>query len=430
LYEDMDDQNSTEYVQFIADDTSRTYNTGDTVFVTSGNGGIIIPHILTAPLQSYVQTVVETLVINDSTSVLDTVDVITGDTIQILDKHQSLLAFGSQGGNGVWVTRMAHRFAPIWWKVINNISGQTRALEWSKDGDILYVGTSGGVLYRVKGFNSVYFNGQANDTINGIEGHDSVSYNYADVRSGNQQLEVTTILSGSGSISGIAVDPNNPEHVVVTIPGFGSANILRSSTAASTTGTASFSSIKGNLPANIPVLDAIIDVNNPAVIVVGTAFGVYATDNTGSTWTPQNDEIGLLPVYAVRQQWREFSEGVINNGVIYFGTFGGGIWSTNEFASIDHIDNDDLTDHVSNISLFPNPSNNFTNVAFDLNNESDVVINVYSIQGKLMETLSFKNVQQGEVKKQLNVSDYSKGTYLVHVSAGNQNFGITKFMKN
>lgn len=418
-YENPNDLNSTDSIIIMTDSN---YSVGDTIRTRSKNLLIPIDYEVTQPLKQVI----------DSNFILDTggipIDTTydTNYTVRIQDPYQALTAVTSE--SGVWVTRMGLRFSPAWYKVLNSSSAAT-ALEFSKDGDILYVGDYNGRVTRIKGFNNVYYNDEVTYKINQVPNQDSVSYMYADVRGGNQQLEVTTIRNGGVQpVVGIAVDPNDPDHVVVTLGGFGAAtNIERSTTAATTVGATSFSSIRGNLPA-FPIYDAVIDYQNPNFIIIGTEMGVYATDNAGASWDPQINEMGIVPVMAVRQQWRPWDK-AWNSGSVYVGTHGRGLWSTAELAGVEEVKTEEISSAVELVNVFPNPANEQTSISFDLNQSSDVVINVYNIQGKLIETKKLANAQQGNITTTLQVSNYKRGTYLVNIQANGTNFKVAKFIK-
>lgn len=434
LFENDNDTNSTDSVTFIATENK---NAGETIMVPSKNMSLLFPYTLTQPLVvTYDTTFVTTdTVINGvSYNAGDTALLINyQDTIRVKDVMQTLTATGLTGSGGVWVTRGALRFGttPIWWKVLNTV-GEVRALEFSKDGNILYIGETSGKVTRIKGFNNVYYNNEAGDTINSIENHDSVSYNYADVRSGVQGLEVQVIRNASGgqAATGIAVDPNDPEHVVVTLGGYGAGtNIVRSTTAASTTGASSFTSIKGNLP-TFPVYDAVIDFQNSNIIVIGTEMGIYATDNAGTTWSSQNAEVGKVPVFALRQQWRPWNKVYGTQGVIYAGTHGRGLWSTSGLAGIRETVKEKEENSLTPVKVYPNPAIEFTNIEFDLAKSGRVDLNVYSISGQLIETKTISNAQAGKVKTTLDLTNYTKGTYFVNVSSQEGGaFKVAKFIK-
>ena len=419
LYETANDVNSKDSVFYYA---TENLPAGSTVMVGSKNLGIQFPYVLPTAVTVSIDTTID--VLGDTAYSYS-----YRDTVKVQDRVQTMFALGLQGSGGVWVTRGALRFGttPVWWKVMNSVSGRVTEMEFSKDGDVLYVGTSGGEVYRVKGFNNVYYNDQAKDMINGINDHDSVSFNYADIRSGVSQLQITTILNGSQYVAGLGVDPNDPEHLVVALGGYGApTNILRSTTAASTTGSSSFSSIRGNLPA-MPVFDAVIDMSDPTRIIAGTEFGAWVSLNSGASWSAQNDEMGAVPVYDVRQQYRGWDE-CTNSGTIYFGTHGRGIWSSNDFLSLEEKSKEENVE-VNSFNLFPNPAKNFTNVELELNKNADVTISVYSLTGQMVANETLTNRQKGTIKHRINTSTLPKGIYFVTVQADGMKYKGSKFIK-
>ena len=420
LFENGNDVNSTDSITYLARDN---HAAGETIMVPSKNMDMLFPHVLLNSISAVRDTSIDSLG--------DTVfSYSSRDTIRIQDKLQTLYAIGFAGSGGVWVTRGALRFGqqPIWWKVMNSVSGSVKVLEFSKDGNHLFVGTSSGKVTRVSGFNNVYYKDEISDTINSIANHDINAYNYADARSGVSQLTITDIRTGGQSVTGIGIDPNNANHVLITLSGYGaSTNILRSTSAATTTSTSSFVSKRGNMPA-MPMYDAVIDKSDPTRMYVGTEFGFWVSQNSGTSWTQQNDEIGSVPVYAVRQQWRDWSE-CTNSGTLYLGTYGRGIWSSNTFLSTE--DNGSVNDpkKINTVNVYPNPVNNYTNVNFDLDINSDITINIFAINGKLIKTNTFKNVSQGEVTKRINTSELVKGSYFMTINAGDAKFKVAKFIK-
>jgi hypothetical protein len=419
LYETANDVHSTDSLDYYA---TENLPAGTTIMVPSKNLGVEFPYILPTAVTVVIDTTID--VVGDTTF-----SYAYRDTIRVQDKVQSMFALGLQSSGGVWVTRGALRFGttPVWWKVMNSVSGRVTEMEFTKDGNILYVGTSGGEVYRVKGFNNVYYNNEANDAINGINDHDSTSFNYADVRSGVSQLEITTILNGSQYVGGLGVDPNNPEHLVVALGGYGSStNIIRSTTAASTTGSSSFSSIRGNLPA-MPVFDAVIDMSDPTRIIAGTEFGAWVSLNSGASWSAQNDEMGAVPVYDVRQQYRSWEE-CTNSGTIYFGTHGRGIWSSNDFLSIEENKKEEKA-QLTSFNLYPNPATNFTNVELELTKAADVTISVFSLTGQMVANETLTNRQQGKLKYRVNTATLPKGIYFVTVQVDGLKYKGSKFIK-
>ena len=136
-------------------------------------------------------------------------------------------------------------------------------------------------------------------------------------------MVVTKEFSGSveepfnGTITSITFDPNDKNTAVVTVGNYQnidhiwrSNNILDESPV--------WVSLQGNLP-QMPVYSAVIDVFNSNNIIIGTEFGVWSTTD-GTTWTPEDDGMPLVPCHMLRQQTLPG----INQGVIYVGTHGRG----------------------------------------------------------------------------------------------------------
>lgn len=73
----------------------------------------------------------------------------------------------------------------------------------------------------------------------------------------------------------------------------------------------------------------------------------------------------------------------------------------------------------ANVSLFPNPANEETNVNFTLENASDVEVVVTDLSGKAVYTVSMNNVAAGEHTVVVPTEALSNGVYVVNYTAGN-----------
>ena len=93
----------------------------------------------------------------------------------------------------------------------------------------------------------------------------------------------------------MSVDPNNANHVVITVGGYGAVGagkVRESWDALSSSPTFSnIWSVSGL--GNMPMYDAVIDFQDASgeTIVVGTEYGAFVTDNGGIDWTISNLEI-------------------------------------------------------------------------------------------------------------------------------------------
>ncbi len=76
---------------------------------------------------------------------------------------------------------------------------------------------------------------------------------------------------------------------------------------------------------------------------------------------------------------------------------------------------------VTALNIYPNPSNEFVNIK--LANASNLEINIYSLEGKLVLK------QDYNTSRMLNVSSLSKGMYFISTISEGKNY-VTKFVKN
>jgi len=229
----------------------------------------------------------------------------------------------------------------------------------------------------------------------------------------------------------MGVDPNNPENLVITLGNYGDTSyVLVSSTAASDTDAFSFTSIQANLPA-MPCYDAIIEMEDSNTIIVGTEYGVWATDNAWSgnvTWTNENNSFPRVPTFMVVQQTLPNNNctGVTVSGNIYVATHGRGIWRTEEYAKpLDTVvcglpigisEANDRGAFTMRLDLYPNPIvNGKTVVTYTLGGRADVQVALYDITGKQLSTYTLNQQSGGKHTMDLDCNGMKAGTYLVSV---------------
>ncbi|HOY31402.1 MAG TPA: M43 family zinc metalloprotease [Bacteroidales bacterium] len=70
------------------------------------------------------------------------------------------------------------------------------------------------------------------------------------------------------------------------------------------------------------------------------------------------------------------------------------------------------TDTPAGMILFPNPANSNLNIAFNSDNNDEVLINVYDLTGRIVSTVKFPSVK-GQNTYLMNVSDLSEGVYVI-----------------
>ncbi|MCE9537675.1 MAG: T9SS type A sorting domain-containing protein [Bacteroidetes bacterium] len=363
-----------------------------------------------------------------------------GDTLMVPDPFQSKLAVGFNGTNGVWMTKGALNFSgtPVWMR-LGTLNGEAEELAWSDDGDILYVGTSSGTLYRFSNLAAV------TDSTNGDIGGANTTANPGSPNP-NTIVVKTQIGGFSGNfITGLSVHPTDANKLAVSLGGYGTGtptHVYYSTTAATcaaSTTTANFAAKQGTgaskLPA-MPVYTVMIEQNDPKRLIIGTESGVYSTPDitvANPVWSSENGSSSLfpnVPVFKIRQQRRAGNE-VYNPFVIYAASHGRGAWKSETYLGAVGINeasaNAFKSTSNSGISVYPNPMNERGTIAFDLASSADITISIYSLEGRLVKTIKTGKLNSGEQKIQISTEEFSKGTYLVSID-GSAVHATSKFV--
>lgn len=335
-----------------------------------------------------------------------------GDSLKVPDFAQSKLAINTtKNGSAIYLTRDAltlSKETPAWYRVANSsngFSGTAYQMEFSQDGNHLFVCTSNG-LYRISNLSV---------------GWDSLTL---DNRSNMCVVTCTKIGTNmSGTISGVAIDPKNANNVVVTIGGYGgTAKVYRSTDAL---GAATFTSITGpSSPAadgylpRIPIYDAEIDMTDKNKVLLATDYGIFAssnafTSNAGNVkWYEENTGMARVPVHEVRQQRHLWA---YNAGAVYLGTHGRGFYRSNTLLSAPEQDKKNEILAKNDIMVHPNPMSVNGTVSFNLEKQTETTVRIYDIRGKLMKELNTGTQAPGKRALTFDVQDLSNGTYILQL---------------
>jgi photosystem II stability/assembly factor-like uncharacterized protein len=353
----------------------------------------------------------------------------------IVDRYTSLFATAFTGSDGIWITRQALNLNvdPDWWRVgripgsgvinpVNAPNSGVRTFEFAPDGNTLWYSDWSGAMWKVTNLKNCYSAEDAAD------------------------LPVTQVVSNAGGvITSIAVDPNDDDHVVITVGGYGttSAGKVRETNNANAA-TPIWSSIwefTGDFVSleKMPCYSSIINVEDPTgnTIVVGTEFGVYATDDGGATWTHcdqvADQSVGRLnyvPVFDLRQQTianKRFMN-TTNYGSIYAGTHGRGIFRSDDFYN--SVEEFNPSSAVSNnLKIYPNPASVDAYLEVNLTSAVNTAkIEVFDINGKLVRTINRGYMGTGKHQVSLGADELPSGNYIVTMRAGVAS-GVGKFVK-
>ena len=248
------------------------------------------------------------------------------------EPNQDLLVLGLRDYNnqnlGVWILRNPWnaQVLPQWIRVADAPSGfsGTKAIEFvaqgEEAGDVMFFTGWNGQVTRVSGLRDVY---SQEDVDNGV-------------------LEVVNILGPTGTaVTGLSVDPNDPNHVVISLGGYGSSSLGKvRETFNALAEDVAWTNIWDSELASLPCYDVLIDVQDAsgATIYVGTEFGLFVTENGGEDWFFNNDGMAgapdqlFTPIFDLKQQVRQGANwpDVTNYGEIYLATHGRGVYTTQQ----------------------------------------------------------------------------------------------------
>jgi hypothetical protein len=77
----------------------------------------------------------------------------------------------------------------------------------------------------------------------------------------------------------------------------------------------------------------------------------------------------------------------------------------------------DAVQNINNISVYPNPTTNIANIAFNLTQSSDISIKVYDLAGKEVKVIQNNTMEAGD--HIITVSDLNSGAYLIRIATDN-----------
>ncbi|HON18220.1 MAG TPA: T9SS type A sorting domain-containing protein [Salinivirgaceae bacterium] len=377
-----------------------------------------------------------------------------GDTLIFPDKFQATMLIGL--GDKIWFTRKAFNFLnPMakrdWWEIVEKDLGNTQkarfiAVAFSSDGDVAYGATEPAIddkfayIYRISNL------------------HVTEKANHACVRPtlGVDTTQRRTQIKLIGKIynryvTDLETDPKNPEVLIVTLGQYGNeSNIYvgyNARTTASSDFNTNFVSIQGNLP-SVPVYTACVN-KNPNVtgqLLVGTDFGVFVTDNylapktninvntagnlneadyLSVSWQEGNNGLGHFPVFDIRQFYIERREEVTYKaGTFIIATHGRGVFvdTAHVWTSIGGTTSNDPINHSNSldVTLYPNPVTTNGTLRVTVAERTNIKVQIFDLNGRLVKEQNSGTIEAGSHNISLELSDLSKGTYLIQCINGKE----------
>ncbi|MFM9052490.1 MAG: hypothetical protein ACKOKF_09300, partial [Bacteroidota bacterium] len=204
----------------------------------------------------------------------------------------------------------------------------------------------------------------------------------------------TLVFPSTASVSCIAVDPNNGDHLLVSFSNYRVYSIFSSNDAG-----ASWTKVAGNLEATAVGTTAgpsvrwvsIVPTASGNVYLAGTSTGLYATsrlNGTGTIWT----DIGASTIGNIVVDMMDVRT---SDGFVAIGTHGSGMYSmfitdtiTSSLATPDP--------YLSDVSTYPNPSSGGFTVKFTLESAQMMSIRLVDIRGSVVKLFEESRLGPGD----------------------------------
>lgn len=304
----------------------------------------------------------------------------------------------------VWVAINPTNFIQdvSWFRVASGL-GNDRILEMdcTPDGAHLFIAKSGKLL-RLSGLDTAKFTVAANPGVN-------------DIPKGLSIKTITPPGAASRVVTSVNVDQADANHVVVTLGGYGDDTYVME-TVNALDETPTWKDITGDLP-NMPVYDAVIDIDNSKRIIIGTDLGIFMTENGGTNWAEANNGMARTPVFEIRgYEWRPW-EGM----KLYIGTHGRGYYQSMSLNT----GTKRISDTYTGLKAWPVPANGTLNVSFRSIANEKLSIEIYGLDGKRYQQKT-EMVSAGNNTLKLNTASLPVGNYFVRVT-GKEGSNSIKF---
>jgi hypothetical protein len=199
--------------------------------------------------------------------------------------------------------------------------------------------------------------------------------------------------------------------------------------------------------AKIPVFSSMIEYTTGEVYV-GTEEGVFVASESSFNGTPAWEVYGQfkgVPVTAIHQQIDTLqSVGITtHNGInadlnvfaktkfpyaMYFGTYGRGIFMDMKYVTDTNnnvIDSNLLAipevvaaPGKASVSIYPNPASSQATVDINLSENTNTMVRVFDMSGKVVFTENLGRIDAGNHRTQINCQKLRKGIYIVNVVSG------------
>lgn len=312
------------------------------------------------------------------------------------------------GRTGVFMTKYMLQFNKTaeWYLVYKDISsastnGVICTLTVSNDLNTLWMGTTKGHVYRASNLLLAHDNATAD--------YDSPTFIVS-----NDTLQGLPFKGRY--VTGISVDPNNPNRVMVTLGNYGNSNYVYL-TENALDQVPVWRDVTGNLPAT-PVLSSILEMHNANNAILGTEWGIFTTTDltdASPNWQPDMANMGNVPVTSLAQQTVQ-AYPMLNYGAVYAATWGLGFFKDTTYLTPVGIDPVHASGLNNDIRISPNPVKDFANITYTMNQAGIAEIFVFNMNGTMVMGGNLGIKPKGESTSRIDFTSLPAGMYVVRIN--------------
>ena len=199
-------------------------------------------------------------------------------------------------------------------------------------------------------------------------------------------------IQNYANLSGLAVDPTNPDKVFITVSGYTPGDKVYMNPGIGQ----NWINYSGSLP-NIPVNCIVYQTGSNEGLYIGTDIGVFYKDGSMTDWIPYQTGLPNVVVTDLEISYCD--------NKLWAGTFGRGLWNTSLYVPLSVSDQE----IYNQIIVSPNPNNGLFKI--NVPNGKTYSLIVYDIQGKKVYEEQSIDTEQ----KNIDLTKQNSGVYLLKI---------------
>jgi photosystem II stability/assembly factor-like uncharacterized protein len=202
-------------------------------------------------------------------------------------------------------------------------------------------------------------------------------------------------------VTRVKASPTNANQVYVTYSGY-KYNLFDSNLYVSNDLGNSWQDLSSDLP-NTPLNDIEITAND--TLYLASDIGVLISNDFGVNWNFLGTNMPSVVV----------TDLVLHSGsnFLFAATYGRGVYKI-DLTQVNLATNT-ITSKVSNIKLYPNPTNDFLYLDIAIDKMQDFEAEFYDIKGTMVKKFELKNTTFGDHTIKMNIETLQKGIYILKI---------------